>query len=71
MKPNNLLSDKYVAISNIAGYYDKILSLVHLKTTGLLKPNNRLTGTFSWINTYRWKMFRIKCSIRGLYGSFS
>ena len=25
MPPNNLLSDKYVAISNIAGYCDKIL----------------------------------------------
>ena len=25
MTPNNLLSDKYVAISNIAGYSDKIL----------------------------------------------
>src|SRR5262249_11653240 len=38
LKPDNFLSDKYVARSNIAGYSagysDKILSLLHFKTTG-------------------------------------
>ena len=36
-----------------------------------LAPNNRLTGTFSWINPYRRQFFLIKCCHRGLSGIFS
>jgi len=34
-------------------------------------PNNRLTGSFSWINPYRRQFFLIKCCHRGLSGIFS
>src|SRR5262249_19684039 len=36
-----------------------------------LGPNNRLTGTFSWINPYRRPFFLIKCCHRVLSRIFS
>jgi hypothetical protein len=36
-----------------------------------LRPNNRLTGTFSWINPYGRPFFLIKCCYRGLSGIVS
>ena len=35
------------------------------------KPNNRFTGSFSWINPYRRQFFLIKCCHRVLSGIFS
>ena len=37
----------------------------------LWEPNNRFTGSFSWINPYRRQFFLIKCCHRVLSGIFS
>src|SRR5215510_11753462 len=48
------------------GVWSNAISSLHPTT-----PNNRFTGSFSWINPYRRPFFLIKCCHRVLSGIFS